>query len=94
MAVSKFYPTPFDPTLGSKVKYLNFEITTAIVNIFAESLHAGRAAIFMKQIKGDFSLNAWVRSPSVYLVGGTKAKINLFSEYGYVAYHLTRNVLH
>ena len=48
MAVSKLYPTPFDPTLGVKVKYLNFVITKAVVNIFAEILHAGRAAIFMK----------------------------------------------
>ena len=34
MAVSKFYPTPLTPTKGSKVKYLNFTITKAIVNIF------------------------------------------------------------
>ena len=48
----------------------------------------------MKHIKGHLNLNAWARSPRVYLVGGTKAKINLSSEYGYVAYYLTRNVLH
>ena len=32
----------------------------------------------------DFSLNVWARSPRVYLVGGTEAKMNLFSEYGYI----------
>ena len=35
MAVSKFYPTPLIPPKGSKVKYLNFAITKAVVNIFA-----------------------------------------------------------
>ena len=44
MAVSKFNPTHFEPPKGSKVKYLNFAITKAIVNIFSEVLHAGRAA--------------------------------------------------
>ena len=47
MAMSKFYP-----------EYLNFAITKAIINIFAEILHAGRAAIDMKHIKWDFSLKA------------------------------------
>ena len=28
----------------------------------------------------------WAQSPRVYLVGGTEAKMNLFSEYGYAAY--------
>ena len=46
--------------------------------MFAEILYAGRAAIDMKRIKGDFSLNAWVRSPRVNLRGWTKAKINVF----------------
>ena len=45
---------------NSKVKYLNFAITEAILNIFAEILHAGRAAIDMKHIKRDYSLKAWV----------------------------------
>ena len=60
------------------VKYLNFVINKAVVKIFAEILHAGRATIDMKHIKGDFSLNAWVRSPRVNIGGGTEAKINLF----------------
>ena len=60
------------------VKYLNFIITHAVVNIFAEILHAGRAAIDMKHIKGDFSLNARVRSPRVNLRGGTEAKFFFF----------------
>ena len=55
----------------SKVKYLNFVITKAVVDIFAEILHAGRAAIDTKRIKGDLSLNVWVRSPRVDLGGGT-----------------------
>ena len=70
------------------VKYLNFVINKAVVNIFAEILHADRAAIDIKHIKGDFSLNAWVRSPRVTIGGGTEAKINLFSEYGHVAYQI------
>ena len=44
------------------VKYLDFVINKAVVNIFADILHADRAAINMKRIKGDFSLNAWVLS--------------------------------
>ena len=40
--------------------YLNFAITKAIVNILAEILHAGRAAIDMKHIKRNLSLKAWV----------------------------------
>ena len=39
MAVSKIYPPPLTPPQGSKVKYLKFAITKAIVNIFAEILH-------------------------------------------------------
>ena len=49
-----------------------------IVNIFAEILHAGRAAIDMKHIKQDFSLKAWVRVHWVDLGGGAEAKINIF----------------
>ena len=56
----KFLPHPLTPPKGSKVKYSNFPITKAVVNIFAESLHAGRGAIDMKHIKLDFSLKAWV----------------------------------
>ena len=53
--------------------------------MFTEILHAGRAAIDMKHIKGDFSLNAWVRSPRVNLGGWTEAKINVvFFGYGHV----------
>ena len=42
----KILPHPFDPI------YLNFAITKAVVNIFAEILHAGRGAIDMKQQTG------------------------------------------
>ena len=75
MAVSKFYPTP--PT-GSKVKYLNFTITKAIVNIFAEILHVDRAAIDIEHIKQNFSLKAWVRASGVDFGGGAEAKIIFF----------------
>ena len=75
------------PTKGSKVKYLNFAITKAIVNIFAEILHTGRAAIDMKHIKRDFSLKAWVRVCWVDLGSGAEVKIKL-SEYGNVAYQI------
>ena len=62
----------------SKVKYLNFTITKAIVNILAEILHVGRAAIDMKLIKWDFSFKAWVRALWVDLGGGAEVKINFF----------------
>ena len=70
------------------VKYLNFVINKMAVNIFAEILHASRAAIDMKHIKWDFSLNAWVQSSRVNIGCGTKAKISLFSEYGHVPYQI------
>ena len=66
------------PPKGSKVKYLNFAISKAIVNIFAEILHTGRAAIDMKHMKRDFSLKAWVRACWVDLGGGAEVKIKLF----------------
>ena len=76
MTVSKFYPTPLTPTKGSKVNYLNFAITKAIVNIFCLNFaSAGRAAI---DIKLDFSLKAWVQAPGMDLGGGAEAKIKLF----------------
>ena len=45
----------------------------------------------MQHIKRDFSLKAWVRVPWVDLGGGAQAKINLFSEYGHVAYQIKAN---
>ena len=48
------------------------------VLLFAEILHADRAAIDMKHIKRDFSLKAWVRASWVDLGGGVEAKIKLF----------------
>ena len=70
------------PPKGSKVKYFNFSITEAIVDIFAEILHAGRAAIDMKHIKQDFSLKAWVVFPDhthlLFFGGGAEAKNKLF----------------
>ena len=62
----------------SKVKYLNLAITKVIVNILAEILHARSVAIYIKHIKRNFSLNAWIRAPEVDLGGGAEAKINLF----------------
>ena len=59
-------------------KYLNFAITKAIVNIFAEILHTGRAAIDMKHFKREISLKAWVRACWVDLAGGAKVKIIFF----------------
>ena len=76
------------PPKGSKVKYFNFTITKAIVNIFAEILHVGRAAIDLKHFKWDFGLKARVRVRWVDLGGGAEAKIKLFSEYGHVAYQI------
>ena len=71
-------PPPLTPPKGSKVKYFNFTITKVIVNIFAEILHAGRAAIDMKQFKRNFSLKVWVRVRWMDLGGGAEAKIKLF----------------
>ena len=45
---------------------------------FADILHAGRAAIDMKDIKQDFRLKEWVQASGVELGGGAKAKIKLF----------------
>ena len=70
---------------GVKGQILNFVIMKAVVNIFADISHAGRAAIDTKRIKGDFSLNVWVRSPRVDLGGRTEAKNNRF---GHVAYQI------
>ena len=66
------------PLMGSKVKYFNFAITMAIVNIFVEILNSDRAAIDMKHIKRDFSLKALVRVRWVDLRGSAEAKIKLF----------------
>ena len=57
MAVSKFYSTLTQPK-GSKVKYLNFAIRQLSI-FFAENLHAGRGAIYLKHIKQDLRLKAW-----------------------------------
>ena len=86
MAVSKFYPTPLTPRKGSKVKYLNFAITKAIVNIFAGILLAGRTAIDMKYINRSFSLKVWVRDLVVDFGSGAEAKIKLF--YNMVMLHI------
>ena len=51
-----------------------------MVNIFAEILHTGRAAIDMKHVKWDFILKAWVRALWVDLGGGAEAKIKLFQK--------------
>ena len=57
--------------------------------MFAEILHAGRAAIiYMKHIKQDFSLKAWIRARRVDLGGGAEVKIKLFSEYGHFTYQI------
>ena len=45
----------------------------------------------MQHIKQDFSLKACVRVPWVDLGGWAQAKINLFSEYGHVAYQIKAN---
>ena len=79
------------PPKGSKVKYLNFAITKAIVNIyFAEILHAGRATIDKKHIKLDFSLKAWVRVLWVDLGdgAGSKGQTIYFSESSQFAYRI------
>ena len=48
LTIHQDYPVPVDKhgsVKGSKVKYLNFVITKAIVNILAEILNVGRASI-------------------------------------------------
>ena len=75
----QFNPIPIDPT---------FVVTKAVVNVFAEFLHSDRAAIDMEHIKQDFSLKVWVQSPWVDFGGGVEAKINLFLEYGQVAFQI------
>ena len=72
---------PLIPHKGSKVKHLNFAITKAVVNIFAEILHAGRKAIDLKHIKRDFILKAWVRSLGIDLRVGPMPKLNFFGKW-------------
>ena len=84
MAVSKLYPTPFDPTLGVKGQIFKFRNNKSM-SIFLLKFCTQAEQQYLCNIR-DFSLNAWARSPMVYLVGGTAARMNLFSEYGYVAY--------
>ena len=57
------------------VKYLNFVINKAVVNIFAEILHAGRAALDMKHINGDFRLPGVGYMPG-YMYKGTWSRIH------------------
>ena len=57
---------------------------------FAEILHAGRGAIDMKNIKLDFRLKAWVRSPGIDWGVGPRP-IFFFLEYGLVAYYVRAN---
>ena len=45
----------------------------------------------MKHIKQDFSLKAWVSPPGWTLEVGSGAKIQLLTEYGYVAYQIKGN---
>ena len=54
---------------------------------FSEILHVVRAAIDMKHIKRDLSLNAWARAPGVDFGGGAEAKIKLFQNM--VMLHIT-----
>ena len=72
----KLLPHLLTPPKGSNVKYLNFAITKAAINTFAEILHAGIDAINMKHIKQEFSLKAWVQLPGVDLRVGPKPKLN------------------
>ena len=69
---------PSIPTKGSKVKYLNFAVTKAIVNIFYDILHAGKAAKDSQHTKRDFSLKAWVRAPGVDSGSGARPKLFFF----------------
>ena len=63
-------PPPYNP-LGSKVKYLNFAVTKAVVVIFfTEFLCASRGSIDIKHIRQDFTLKAWVQYPGGGLKGG------------------------
>ena len=51
MAVSKFYPTPLTPPRGSKVKYLHFAITKAIVKNFFWNFVCRQSSIFRAGIE-------------------------------------------
>ena len=54
--------------------------------LLTEILHSNRDKKKMKHFKRDLSLKAWVLPPWVDLGVRTEAKLQLFSEYGYVAY--------
>ena len=70
----KILPHPMTPTKGSKVRYLNFDIIKAVVNMCAEMWHAVRGAMDMRHFTQDFRLKAWVQSPGVDLGSGTQGK--------------------
>ena len=74
-------PLTLTPPKEQKVKYLNFAIAKAIVNIFAENFHAGRAAIDMKHIKREGQGPSLLDGLGVWLW----PKLN-FSEYDHYAY--------
>ena len=67
------------------VKYQNFAITKAIVNIF---LHAGRAAIDMKKYQMGLQFEGLGPSPLVGLRWCGQGQNETFSEYGHVAYQI------
>ena len=67
-----------NPTKGSKVRYFDFDIIKAVVNMFAEMWQAVRGAMDMKHFTQDFSLKAWVKSPGVDLGSGTQGKTLTF----------------
>ena len=63
---------------GQRSNILISQYLRQLLIFFAEILHAGRAAIDMKQIGRDLSLKASVRVHWVDLGGGAEAKIKLF----------------
>ena len=73
MGVNRINSCRFEDTILSKLKKMLRRLIPQI-NIFAEILHAGRAAIDMKHIKWDFSLKAGVRVCWV----GPWPKLNFF----------------
>ena len=78
--------------MGSNVKYLKLTIAQSVVNIFAESLHAGRCTCTtdMKHIEWDFSSKACVQRLRRLRVWG-RGQNTTFLEYGHVAYHIKGN---
>ena len=77
--------------MGSKVKYLNFAITLAFVNIFYWNFPWRQRYNKYETYQTWFSIQGLGPTPLVDLGGGVKRSKFNFSEHGHVAYQIKGN---